>query len=136
MAVTAQPKRRDNPWVLIATIAACVLIIATAIWTFAGFMLDVLRGTEPYLHGMSAMRSNAQVVEALGAPIEAGRFFEGNISVSGHRGDARYAVPIHGPKSTATLHIAAHSENGVWAYPTLEVNVADGRVIDLAPAQP
>lgn len=136
MADTAQPTRRDNPWVLTAIIAAGVLIIAVAIWTFAGFMFDVLRGAEPYLHGMSAARSNAQVAEALGAPIQAGRFFEGNISVSGQRGDARYAVPIHGPKSSATLHIAAHSENGAWTYPTLEVRLANGRAIGLEPARP
>ncbi len=136
MAVTAQTARRDNSWLLIAIIAVGALIIAAAVWAFVNFVMGAMRGSEPYRHGLAAAQSDAQVVAALGRPIEAGTFFTGNISVAGQRGEARFSVPIQGPKSAATLHIVAHRDGGPWKYPTLQVRMPDDRAIDLAPAQP
>lgn len=136
MAVTARTARRDNPWLLAAIIAVGVLVIAAAAWAFVNFVMDAMRGSEPYRHGLAAAQSDAQVVAALGSPIEAGTFFEGNISVAGQRGDARFAIPIRGPRSAAMLRIVARRDGGPWKYPSLEVRLPDDRAIDLEPAQP
>lgn len=136
MQATVQPARRDPSWALIALIAGGMLVIAAAIWAFVLFLLGVLRGTEPYRHGLAAAQSDRRVEAALGRPIEASPLFEGNFSVSDRSGQAYFSVPIHGSRAAGTLHIVAHRDGGPWRYPTLSVSLADGRRLDLERAQP
>ncbi len=70
---------------------------------------------------------------SLGEPVKDKFWFTGNISVSGSSGNADFAIPVSGPKGSATVYVVAKKSAGTWHYETLVVKV-DGReaAIDLA----
>ena len=72
------------------------------------------------------------MLEALGSPIEEGFLVTGRVSTSSQGGTANLAIPIHGPKGSATLHVRGIRFHGVWRYTTMTVTLdSGGSVIDL-----
>ena len=83
---------------------------------------------------MAQARSNRQVVDALGEPIESGFWISGSINVDGPSGDVDVSIPISGPKGSGTLYVVGNRSAGRWQYSRMEVEVS-GRPsrIDLRP---
>jgi len=70
---------------------------------------------------------------ALGTPIKDGFFFTGNISEGNGSGNANLSIPIHGPKGSATIYVAATRNSGQWHFNRMIVQVAATREqIDLS----
>jgi hypothetical protein len=56
----------------------------------------------------------------------------GNININGPSGNANLAIPLSGPKASATLYVVAEKRAGKWEYSTMEVAPeGQGERIDL-----
>jgi hypothetical protein len=107
--------------------AAFVSVIVTAVF-------GLMKSSDPYREAVAAATANPAVQEALGTPIEAGFFVTGSIQVTDSTGSASLAVPLSGPRGTATIHVEGTKAAGRWTYSTFEVRVdGSGETIALDP---
>ena len=136
-----QPKQSwlSRNWKWVVPLGCLVPIIAlggliSAIFVGVG---SLIRSSAPYEQGLEKATANPEVVEQLGAPIEAGWFTQGSISVNNASGEADLAVPLNGPEGEGTLYIVAEKKAGQWQFQQLEVAVSDSeeRIDLLAPAE-
>jgi hypothetical protein len=93
-------------------------------------VFGVIKNSPVYTEAFAQASSNPEVTDALGAPIAAGWWVSGNFEESGGKGEANYAIPLNGTKTTGTLYVEAKKSAGTWNYQTLQVDVG-GRRIDL-----
>ena len=100
-------------------IAGCVFVVLLVSVVF-GF----IKSSDAYTEAVSRAQASPAVAEALGTPIEPGFFVTGNINVSGSSGQADLAIPISGPKGSATLYAQATKSAGQWSYSLLQVSVS------------
>jgi hypothetical protein len=70
---------------------------------------------------LAEAQTNATVRQRLGEPIKRGFFTSGHLETSGPSGRADLAIPIRGPKGSATVCVVAQRTAGVWKYETLQV---------------
>ncbi len=106
--------------------------IALCIGSILGIINVAFRSSAVYEEAMARARSNRQVIEALGEPIEPGLLIWGEISTGGLSGEADLRIPIHGPEGRGTLYAQARREMGAWHYYTLAVVVrGSDKIIDL-----
>jgi len=92
---------------------------------------EVVRGT------FQRAESNPVLIERLGTPMKEGWLVSGSINVSGATGDADLAVPISGPKNSATVYVTAHKSLGIWKYTAMQAEVAgDSDRVDLLSTGP
>lgn len=75
-----------------------------------------LRSSWPYREGVRLARGHPEVMKALGEPIEPALLFSGSIHVTGPSGNARFSVPLRGPRGRATLHVVAKKVAGEWGF--------------------
>jgi hypothetical protein len=109
--------------------AGCLL----ALLIVAGLILGALllgvrefRKMAPYKDALAAARANAEVIDALGRPIEVGTFGSYNMKVTGSTGSLDMSIPISGPKGRGTLYVVATKSAGQWTIERLEVEI-EGR---------
>jgi len=97
-------------------------------------IFGALKSSEVYQQAVAKAQASEEVQSAIGEPIVAGTFVSGSIEVSGASGNADLAIPISGPKGSATVYAVAKKSAGRWSYTTLEVEVkgAAGRIDLLA----
>jgi hypothetical protein len=94
-----------------------------------GFM----RSSGAYQGALLRVKTAPAIAAALGTPIKEGYFFTGNISVNGPSGRAELAIPLSGPKGTATVYVSASKSLGEWHYDHLVVQIdATGQRLDLS----
>ncbi len=103
-------------------ILLCVICPVSLFITIFG----ALRSSEIYQMALKEAKSNPDVVQVLGEPVEPGWWLSGSIKVSGPTGQADIAIPISGPKASGTLYAVALKTAGQWQFVTLEVAV-DGQ---------
>src|SRR5262245_37996126 len=84
-------------------------------------VFGAIKKSDVYLHALAKVQASEEVRALLGEPIEPGFFVSGNISVSDSSGTADLAIPVSGPKGSATIHVVAKKVAGEWEYSTLEV---------------
>ncbi len=114
----------------------CLTFIALGL-AFVGcialLVFGAMKSSDAYRIALARAKADPRVTEALGTPIEEGLFVSGNTSVSGALGKSNLAIPIHGPKGTATIYAVALKAEGKWEYAKLLVQIEKtGQSIDLS----
>lgn len=75
-----------------------------------------LSSQEPFVRGLEAAKASPEVISRLGEPIEPGWFFRGRMMLNDRKVQGGFAIPLHGPKGDATLHIGAEHTPSGWRY--------------------
>ena len=123
---------RNRKWVVPV---GCLtpLLVCSGLTTLIVFLVfGAIKSSDVYTEALAKAKTHEEVNTLLGEPIEAGFWVSGSIEVSGPSGKADLAIPIAGPKGSATLYVVATKAAGRWQYSTLEVApTAGGARIDL-----
>jgi len=112
---------RNWKWVVPVGCLAPLLVCCGGVLLLVVFVFGAIRSSEPYTEALARAKANPEVKAALGEPIEAGYWVNGSIEVSGPSGKAKIAIPISGPKKSATLYVEGTKTAGKWEYSTLDV---------------
>jgi hypothetical protein len=114
-------------WVLpLGCLGLAVVFGAAAIGVFS-LIYGALRSSDPYKNALAAANADTRVVQVLGSPITDQLFITGSFNTNGPRGRAEFALPIKGPKGTATIFAQASKSVGVWNFEVLVVEIAGTR---------
>lgn len=125
--------RRVPDWLKSALIMVGVLVLLTSFCMVASVLVAVtsVRNSEPYQHSVDLALNNLAVEQALGVPIEIGRFPQGAVNTA-IGGDAELYIPLHGSQQNASIRVnASRSPDGTWKYYAVRVDTADGQHINL-----
>ena len=125
---------RNGKWVLLAGCLAPLLLAGTCVASIAWFVFGAIRESTLYTESLRRAQSDPAVIEALGAPVEAGWWVSGNVNLEEERGSADFRVPLKGSRKTGTLEVTASREGSSWNYSVMRVHVDDGPIIDLIPS--
>ncbi len=89
---------------------------------------------DAYQTGLDEVKISADVEDLSGAPVEAGFWVFGSISLSGALDLADISFPAHGPEGSGNVHVVGNKTDGVWQYSTVTFEPqAEGREVDLLP---
>ena len=90
MHVPAAPGWWQRNWKWCVPVLAALLLSLFAAFVFGlvALIFGALRSSTPYQHALAQAKGDPAVVAALGDPIHAGWFVQGNISVDGAGGEA------------------------------------------------
>jgi len=128
------PPRKD--WVgrnLAWFVPLLILFVVVGIGGFVVLIEILLKSSDAYTGALARAESSPPVMAALGTPIKDGFFFTGNVSEGNSSGNANLSIPIHGPKGSATIYVAATRSLGAWHFNKMIVQVAATREqIDLS----
>lgn len=125
---------RNWKWAAPTGCLLMVLLVGAFIATIFFFVFSMMKSNDAYQHSLELARHNAEVVAALGQPIEDGWFVSGNFEENGASGVANFSIPVSGPKGGATVYVEAHKNAGQWNYNTIVVELdATHQRIDLQP---
>lgn len=106
------------PIVVVGAFAVVVAFIALILFTLRGSMM----GSDVYRDAMVRASAHPELVDALGAPIEAGFMPMGSISKSsedGGSGRADLVISLSGPRGSGELVATAERRRGAWMYESL-----------------
>ena len=140
-----QPPQRSwwsRHWLwVVPTGCLSVVLVCGGITTliFVG-VFRTLSSSDVATEAVARAKANAEVKSLLGEPIETSMWVSGNLSVNEvngvSSGKADLAIPLSGPKGSATLTAVATKSGGKWTYSTLEVTPKGaGNRIDLLSQQ-
>ncbi len=96
----------------------------------------VIKEGPVYAESLAKAVIHPEVAKALGEPVKPGGMVSGNVSDNGGSGTASLKVPLEGPKGKGTLYVEASKSAGQWNYTKMEVELADGKRIDLLAGAP
>jgi hypothetical protein len=114
---------RNKRW---AVPVGCLVAIVVIVGFFGGLFLiafSAFKYSGVYVESLKQAHANPAVIQALGEPIEGGFFVFGSIHVNGPSGEADIAIPISGPKGSATIYAVACKSAGIWRFQVLEVHI-------------
>ena len=117
---------RNWKWFMPTCVGAPILACGGFITLMVMLVFGMIKGSEVYQTAVQEAKSDSAVTAALGTPIEEGFLVTGNIEVSPSSGYADLAIPISGPRGTATIYAVAEKYGDEWYFSTLEVAIADG----------
>ena len=118
-------KRVQKNW---ARVGFGLVVVLVPLFFFALF--SMLKG-EAYKQSLSLIRSNQEVIEYVGQPIEPSYFVGGKIQYNGVQGMATLGYSITGSKKEASVYVVAH-KNYKWILDRVIVyNKQDGVQIEL-----
>ncbi len=123
-------------WMAVGAIALVILSCLCCVGGFAalgGLAVTSILSSEPYVEAVSRAKSNEQVVEALGTPIEEGSFPQGQFNAVNGQKHAAFAISLSGPQGSAVVFVDATEEGATWRYDRFEVVVDGGPTIALTP---
>ena len=106
--------------------AGCLTIILLFVAFIGGIVMIAfgsMKQADVYKEAVARAQSDPLVVQKLGSPIGPGMFLSGNINVNGTSGEAKLAIPIHGPKAKGTIYVEATKSAGKWNYALMQVAV-------------
>ena len=106
--------------------AGCLTLILLFVAFIVGIVMIIfgsMKQADVYKEAVARAQADPAVVQRLGSPIETGMFLSGNINVNGPSGDAKIAIPIHGPKAKGTVYVEATKRAGKWEYSLMQVAV-------------
>lgn len=110
------------------------LVVLGAVFSAFVFLsaMSIIKKTDVYSEAFKRAQDSTEVQQALGTPIENGWSFSGSVNYNNGAGAADFTVPVSGPKGEGTLKVKADkSAGGEWQYSKLEVELPDGRNVDL-----
>lgn len=93
----------------------------------------MIKGSGAFTQAFAKASDNAEVKEALGAPLTPGFGMSGSMKETNGNGNADFSVPIQGPKGSGSLHVVGRSRSGVWKFERIDVE-AGGKTIDVLSA--
>ncbi len=114
---------RNWKWLLPVGVLLCLLLFASFVGGILFIVESSFQHTEFYVQALARARTDPQVVEKIGQPIQAGWLASGSVKTSGSSGDADIEIPISGPKGKGTLYVVAKKSAGRWEFETLQVEV-------------
>jgi hypothetical protein len=125
-------KKRTSPWVWVG-IGCGVLILGVV--GFLVFIFTVvfgsMRGSMPYQEAVQRAQNDPRVIAALGTPIKPSYFFSGSISTRDGNSEAKFEIPLRGPKGQGWLHVVGTKTGSKWEYTRMTVTPKGGSEIDL-----
>ena len=98
-----------------------LFIVVPLFFTLIGSMLK----GEAFDQSMVSISQNAEVIEIVGEPIEAGYFGMGSIQTSGAKGEASLQYSISGPNGTADVYVQAYKEMEAWSLYNVIVHIPE-----------
>ena len=121
-------------WFLASLVAACVLVLGLFICGILALVHALFVSSDPYKEALARANGSAEVVAQIGTPMHVGWFITGSINTAGSSGDARFDIPISGPKGKGTIFVVAKERANRWDFETLEVDVeGQSQPIELEP---
>lgn len=128
MHAPVQPGWWQRNWKWCVPVLATLLLALFAAFAFGivALVFGAIRSSGPYQHAVTRAQSDPAVIAALGEPIHAGWFVQGNINLNGASGKADLAIPLDGARTDGTLYVVAEKRAGEWRYETLAINVDGG----------
>jgi hypothetical protein len=120
---------RNWKWLLAVTFLGLVVFSAGI---FA-LIMEGMRSSDVAQEALARAQANPAMVQRLGARIDEGWMMSGSINeATGGSGDAQLAVPISGPKGSATVYVIASKVAGTWNYSQILAAIdGSGEKIDL-----
>jgi TonB family protein len=127
-----QPKGcwgRNWKWIVPAGCLGLLIIVAALGAGIFFVVMSAVKSSEVYRYALAKAKSNPTVVAELGEPIKDGWLVQGSVNeqLGGH-GEARFQIPISGPKKSGTIYVEALKDpqvaGGDWYYTNLFVEVA------------
>jgi hypothetical protein len=111
---------RNWKWLIPVGCLGSLVVCVGFVLLLVVIVFGAIKRSDAYTEGLARARASAEVKNLLGEPIEPG-WLTGKIEVEGASGKADLAIPLSGPKGTATLYVVATKEAGKWEYSVLEV---------------
>jgi len=122
----------SDPPIVIPILVAAFALAGLLAWFLVKAIKAFLANSEPYREAVLRARSDPRVLDALGAPIQAG-LPQGNI-----RWDillenrASLIIPMSGPMASGHLYVRARGRWRSWNYTQMQLNIESrGESIDL-----
>jgi hypothetical protein len=122
---------RNWKWVVPLGCLLPILLLGSCVAGIAWFAVSAIRTSEPYRDALERARTNPEVIQRLGSPIEPRWWLTGSFDLSNDDGSADIKIPISGPKGDAFIAVEGTSRNGRWTYTLMTVETATGPTIDL-----
>jgi hypothetical protein len=96
-------------------------------------IMQGMRSSDVAQEAVTRAQANPAMVQRLGPGIDEGWMMSGSINVAaGGTGDAQLAVPISGPKGSATVYVIANKVAGTWNYSQILAAIdGSGEKVDL-----
>ncbi|WP_372366297.1 cytochrome c oxidase assembly factor Coa1 family protein [Candidatus Uabimicrobium sp. HlEnr_7] len=93
-----------------------ISFVISIIGTFAiVYLLQVgMKSSIPYKKAVEFIRQDKKIIEHLGKPINEGIFLSGVLEDKKSSGDAKFAIPISGPKGSGTVHAVILKKDNIW----------------------
>ncbi len=124
--------QRNWKWFVPVGCLGLVMLSLAGIAMLFFLVMGGMRNAEVTQLAISIANNHAELVEAIGEPIEPRGFISGSIQTSGPSGEADLAIPIVGPRGQATLYGEATRRQREWTYQVLVAELEDdGRRLDL-----
>ena len=111
--------QRNWAWGAVAAYAGVFLVFGSLFFGLSAIM----KNSEAYKMTMVQVRSDSQIIEAMGEPIETGFFIMGSINLKNSDGSANLSIPISGPKCSGTAYTEATKKFGAWTINLLVVRL-------------
>lgn len=128
-------KSSAGKWVLLGCGGCLGLILVSVVISFGVYFLamGVIQKSDVYAEALKRTENSVEVQKELGTPIAPGWSFSGSANYNNGVGDANFTLPVRGPKAEGTLRVKAHksSRAAAWEYSKLEVELSDGKKVDL-----
>lgn len=94
--------------------------------------LFAIRNSDVFQGSLDLVSKNAQVIEAVGEPIQSGWVVAGRIKTSGSTGEASLNYSIKGLKDSGQVEMEAVRAFGKWKYTKIQVLLENSKnVIDV-----
>ena len=123
---------RNWKWVVAIGCLTPLLLMGACVAGIAWLAVGAIRSSEPYTTALDRARTNPEVAERLGTPIEPKWWVTGNVSVDDNSGTASFKIPIRGPKGEGVIDVSASQSGGDnWTYNRMEVETSSGSRINL-----
>jgi hypothetical protein len=115
---------RNWKWAVLLGVVVALLLLASFVGGIFLIVETAFQHSGCYTEALTRARSNPEVSEKIGEPLQAGWLAVGSVNQSGASGDADLSVPISGPKGKGTLYLVAKKSAGQWNFEKLQVAVA------------
>ena len=115
-------------WLWVLPVGGCLTIILLFVFGVGAIFFGVSKmftTSTPYEHAIQLAKSNTDVIEILGQPIETDGIISGNISLKNDDGEADFTIPIKGPNGKARITVVGEKEYGKWTYENLFVLIKE-----------
>jgi cytochrome oxidase complex assembly protein 1 len=114
---------RNWKWFVPLGCFTVTLLFLAFVGSIVLIVFSAMKSTDVYKEALARAKTDPDVIEALGSPINDGFLLSGNTNVNGASGESNLAIPISGPKGKGTIYVSATKSLGQWNYSGLVVEV-------------